>query len=268
MAQASAVRKIMYINLDRRPDRKAHIERQFEGDARLERIRAVDGFLERDRILAAGRGLFTNPDVVAALDYYERDPACAGPEPAYCCYDTGIHFATMGNSLSHMEAWRRTSELDGDDDRTCSVVMQDDTVVCPGFLAAVDDVIADMPEDAALVWLGRHVCAVGGAFVPIRFDEEPDVDALFAQRVTRLVGRLNDSSNPCSLAYVLTRKGARFLLAHTPEITRPTDWHMNHMLLVNNIHYATYKALATSSTENFRSDIFDAVAPPTSDSAE
>ena len=250
---SSRLAKVYFINLDRKPDRRKHIESYFPDDQRLIRIPAVDGLTQRHVILQE-RPFFNNHDLQLALDY-QGSNAPDKVEPQYGCYDTDIHFAVMGNAISHVNAWKRVVQ-DLQDPTDVALIMQDDAIICPRMLKDMDRIIADMPKDAHVLWLSRHLWAIGGHFVKIDFDEEPDIERLFEDKTTDITGRLKDSSNPCSLAYLVTRRGAQWLLDMTPCVDRAMDYHMNTLLRRHGIHYATYRAYVTSDTKNFRSDIF------------
>ena len=253
------LKKMIYINLDRRPDRRENMIKQLGNQHTIERISAIDGFLQRDYIVSQ-RDMFSNPCFIKAIDYYIADPTCTSPPPSYQCYDTNIHFGVMGNAMSHYQAWQKVLELENDTD--CAVILQDDAMLVPNFYQVLNEILENIPDDAKIVSLGRHECAIGSHFVAVDFNDEPKIDELFQQRVSSTIGKLKPHTNPCSLAYVMTKAGAEFIINKTKSFHHAMDWHLNHMLMDLDIHYATYKALATSDTRNFRSDIFDA-DPPT-----
>ena len=247
------LQKVYYINLDRKPDRRKNIEETFKGDSRLTRIVAVDGVSQRD-IVVDKRAFFVNRDLQIAIDH-ELDANPDKVEPGYQCYNTHIHFAVMGNAISHVRTWEAiAADLENDDD--VALVLQDDAMVWDQFFADADMIISKFPTDAKVVWLSRHEWAIGGHFVKVDFTQDPDVDALFEKKCNDTIGNLKPTCNPCSLAYLVTKKGAQWLLEKTPSVTGAMDNHMNYILYTSGIHYATYTPYVTSDTKNFRSDIF------------
>lgn len=250
------LKKIYYINLDRKPDRKAHMEHLFAHDDRLERVRAVDGRHERAFIME-NREWFRNRELDLAMDY-EANPDPNKPKPDHHYYDTDTHFAIMGNALSHRKVWRKVaSELENPKD--CALVMQDDAIVSHLFLRDIDSILQDIPEDAKVVWLSRHKEAVGSHFRGVDFYSEPDIDGLFKRRVTNSVGELKPEENPCSLAYLVTKEGAQWLLDNSPTNSGAMDSHMNNLLHAHSIQYATYRPYMTSDNRIFFSSIFDPI---------
>lgn len=247
------LQRIYYINLDRKEARRNNIERYFPDDPRLTRISAVDGTSQR-HIVTEKRSFFVNDDLQRAIDY-ELDVNPDKTEPKYQCYRTDIHFAVMGNALSHFRTWEAAAK-DLEHDSDVALIMQDDAIISDDFFVDVERIISDIPTDAKVVWLSRHSCAIGGHFVKVNFDEEPDIDALFEKRKNDTIGNLRLNCNPCSLAYLVTKEGAKWLVRSTHSVTGAMDNHMNCLLYHAGIQYATYKPYMTSDTKNFRSDIF------------
>ena len=68
---------------------------------------------------------------------------------------------------------------------------------------------------------------------------------------------LADNVNPCSLAYLVTLKGANNLVNYfnTVGFLRATDWNYTDYLVSKNINYATKTVLCTGNPD-FGSDIF------------
>lgn len=249
-----SLKNIIYINLDRKPDRNQNILNYFGNDPRLLRVSGIDGQFDRDYIVK-NRHLFINRDIQLAIEH-EIDENPAKIEPDYHCYNTYIHFNLMGNTLSHIKVWRQIVEtLEKPND--CALVLNDDAIVSPEFFKDIDGILSDFPSDAKVVWLSRHECAIGGHFVRINFNEEPDIDKLFYAKATDTIGYLKMEVNPCAVAYLVTKTGAQFLLDHTPYVTAATDCHMNELLSRHNIHYATYKAYMTTDTKYFRSCVWE-----------
>ena len=131
--------KILYINLDRRPDRKKHVEKQLSKinwTGKVERISAVDG---RELDLSTLTSLFTQKALNEASTTEKVD------------FKHGQYMTrgAIGCSLSHRKAWLNI--LNNDDEKV--LILEDDIEFDDNFTNKLNEYLNDI-TDYDLVYLG------------------------------------------------------------------------------------------------------------------
>tara|TARA_B100001758_G_C18386262_1_gene600296 strand:- start:1291 stop:1968 length:678 start_codon:yes stop_codon:yes gene_type:complete len=223
--------KYFYINLNRRPDRKEHMEKQFSnaGINNYERFEALDG-----KILQSFNVTLEEICLFEKADFKHRP-------------NTKL---LMGNQLSHIRSIRKFLESD---DEYC-VIMQDDMVFCNNFSEEVNNIINNLPQDVEIINIGFHHWACLAQCIP--YDLSEDNTEHIDTKVNDYVCKLKGIINPCSSAYIITRDGANKFIEHVLKngCHSATDWIFNNYLINKNIFYGSVKVLCTGS--NMGSDIF------------
>lgn len=225
--------KIYYINLARRADRREHFEVQCKIEDiplnKVQRFEAIDGL--------------TYEFSTEELKMFLR-----------CDYLYQPFFKKiMGNQLSHYSILKEMIA----NHYEYIIILQDDVIFKPGFNQRIEKVLTSLPDDAEIVNIGLHKYALYERFVPWDLSTETDRDAISKQQVNDEICVLHDSINPCSLAYIVTAKGAQNLVNYFDAngFTRATDWNFNDYLRNRNIFYGSTTVLCTGNP-NLGSDIF------------
>ena len=225
--------KIYYINLDRRADRREHFEIQCKIEGipidKIQRFEAIDGLTYE----------FTTEEIKLFLrcDYLHQPFAKK----------------IMGNQLSHYSILKEMIA----NNYKYIIILQDDIVFKPGFNQRIEKVLDSIPDDAEIVNIGLHKYALYANFVPWDLSSETDRDAVSKQVINNEICLLHDSINPCSLAYIVTLKGAQNLVNYFDAngFSRATDHNFNDYLRNRNIFYGSTTVLCTGNP-NLGSDIF------------
>lgn len=224
--------RIYYINLDRRTDRKEHFLRE----------------CQREKI---------NMDIVERFQAINGETLTLDKEEevlfAKCDYRNSRHRkAIMGNQLSHYYILLDMLEKGYD----YILVVQDDVVLRPNFNLYLEQVLDALPEDAEIVNIGMHKFAYYQYFLPL--DLEDPVDSMMSckRNINHAMCELGRFQNPCSLAYVVTRKGANNLTEHFQKngFVYGMDKNYNVYLQQKKINYASTIVLCTGALMG--SDIF------------
>ena len=211
--------RIFYINLERRPDRRGHIERQLAAAGladRAERVPAVDGRALDLAALPAGtvnrRGL--------------RDLMYPG-EPNGLSLTRGA----LGLALTYRALWERIARGTGGQ----HLVLEDDAALCEGFAGRLEELVAGLPPRWDLVYLG-YSAGAAATF-------EPRGDRAAVPR-----GQIN-----CTHAYLVTASGANKLLDRCFPLGHQIDTEM----YLNFPHLEVYCAVPQLATglESSGSDI-------------
>jgi len=226
----------IYINLDRRPDRRLHMEAELKrvGVYNFVRFPAIDG-----KMLILEN--MEEKKLFSRADYLTRP----------------FKNAIIGNQLSHYSIWRNAIQNNID----YTVVFQDDVYFgCDDLQKKVKTLIEHMPKDALVLWLGTHEFALFNKFIPYDLKNQTidnNISKLFSSVTNEHIGRFKPTVNPCSLAYIITLEGAKSLVNHFQQIgfLRATDHNMNSYLIEKNIYYGSLEILATGNP-CFGSDIF------------
>lgn len=224
--------KIYYINLDRRPDRNQHFLSQCQKEkidmGLVQRFRAIDG---------------------NTLELKPEEKELFAP----CQYrDSPYSKNIMANQLSHYYILQDMIKNDYD----YVLILQDDVVFKKGFNAHIKKVLSMLPKDAEIVNIGYHQFALFAHFEPISLEDTGKNKTSCKRHVNETICEINDDVNPCSLAYIVTRKGAARLTRYfqTNGFRSETDWNYNNYLKEKKINYGSTIALCTGAL--LGSDIF------------
>lgn len=226
--------KFFYINLDRRKDRNDHFLNQcLNHDVpldKVERYQAIDGLTY----------VFSDKE----KDLFHQN-----------VHKSEFSKKLMGNQLSHLYIMKLMIERGYDK----ILISQDDAIFREGFY---DDLtmrlLPQIPSNAEFIFIGFHKTANMAISVPMNLDScENDEKKMCKRSVNSEVCVLQDSINPCSLAYIITREGARKYIEHFENVgfEFATDHCMNDYLKSKNIFYGSSKIFITGNPR-LGSDIF------------
>ena len=232
-----AIRKVYYINLDRRPDRNSHMVQEFKRinipDEKIERFTAIDGLkLFEHGVNARDLGFFRNSDFMRLKNKN----------------------ALIGNQLSHM---RIIDKIIENKYEVC-IIMQDDIKFIDTFNEELSKIIDNMPEDTEIIHIGFHRCANGAHVVAWDLIQQTsDTNNHYERPVNEYIAQCKNSTNPCSTAYIITQKGARQFKDYVEKVgfRRATDGNFNDYLRAKNVDYCSRLVLCTGIQE-FGSDVF------------
>jgi GR25 family glycosyltransferase involved in LPS biosynthesis len=219
--------KLFYINLFRRPDRNEHFLLECAKanipPNKIERYEAVDGKKLENEIPA----LFRNAD-------YINEPFVKN---------------IIGNQLSHYNILQEMVKREYNH----IIICQDDVIFKNGFLDYLEKVVRSIPENAEIVNIGFHKCAIYAYFEPWDLNDV----SLLGVPLNDNICNLHATVNPCSLAYIVTRQGAINLLEYFNKtgFLRATDHNYNDYLLSKNIFYGSIPVICTGNPA-LGSDIF------------
>ncbi len=226
------VDKLYYINLKRRPDRNEHFINECKKanipNHKIKRFEALDGLIydfEEEEI-----EMFKNVD-------YRGKP-----------FEKKI----MGNQLSHYNILKEMVEKR----YNYIIICQDDVIFRDNFLTYLNRVMNSLPQDAEIVNIGFHEFAAYEHFVAWDLSKGNDLEKL-GKKYNDNICVLNNTVNPCSLAYIVTLKGAINLLVFFKKygFYRATDWNYNDYLNYKRIFYGSSTVLCTGNP-SLGSDIF------------
>ena len=227
--------KIYYINLVRRPERNTHFVNQYlQAELpinKLERFNAIDG----------SHYTFTDEELhlFRHVDYKNKK------------HNTNIY----GNQLSHHYILKEMIKHN----YKYILICQDDTIFCKNFVEHLNNVLNNIPSDAEIINIGTHKFACFDYFEKWNLENtlEQDYAMIGSSSVNEYVCKCNRNHNPCSLAYIVTLKGA---IAYTElkeyaGFCTSTDGDYNTYLYFKKINYISKKVLCTGESD-FKSDIF------------
>jgi len=226
-----SVSRFYYINLDKRPVRNEHFLKE------CEREEVPKELIQRFTAIEGDTHIFNE---------YETKLFEKG--------DFNKHWfgnRIKGNQLSHHYIMKDIIK----NKYPFSVVFQDDAILIPGFMKYINETIENLPKDSEMVNIGFHKFASGSKFV--RWDFNEDFKVLSKKRLNKHVCILNDTVNPCSLAYILTLKGAQNMVDYFEKtgFLRATDGNFNDYCQKKNIFYGSIPVLVTGNSD-LPSDIF------------
>lgn len=225
--------RIYYINLDRRPDRNQHFLRQCEkahvNMDLVKRFQAVDGTTLQ--ITPEIETMFQNSD-------FKHKKNCK---------------KLMGNQLSHFRILQDMIQ----NNYEYILVLQDDVVFKHNFNHYLQKVLNSLPPDAEIVNIGLHNLNIYSYFRPLDLTEGKENLSHCKTHISSAICELHNHVNPCSLAYIATRRGAINLVKYFQKygFRRATDHNYNDYLRKKNIHYGSRIVLCTGALMG--SDIFD-----------
>jgi GR25 family glycosyltransferase involved in LPS biosynthesis len=222
-----------YINLDRRPNRNEHFFNQCIYAnipfSKIKRYQAIDGstyqFTEEQKAM------------FKKVDYKNHS------------YEKNI----MGNQLSHYNILLEMIEKEYE----YILICQDDVIFRKDFNKELNIVMADVPVDAEIINIGFHKFAAYNQFIPWDLNQRTEDAVMTKKVINKGICILTETTNPCSLAYIVTLKGAKNMVQHFNKIgfLRATDWNYNDYLRNKNIFYGSRIVLCTGDN-TLGSDIF------------
>jgi GR25 family glycosyltransferase involved in LPS biosynthesis len=227
------VSKFYYINLDKRPNRNEHFlnqcKRENVPEDRIKRFVAIDG--DTHVFTPEENKLFEKSDLLSHW------------------FGNRI----KGNQLSHHYIMKEVIK----NKYPYAVVFQDDAILRESFMEILENVIDNLPKTSEMVNIGFHTYASGATFVRWDLKGIDDHVKLAEKRLNKYVCVLKHGINPCSLAYIITLKGAEKMVKYfeTNGFSRATDGNFNDYLETNGIFYGSTPVLVTGNSD-LKSDIF------------
>ena len=230
------IERIYYINLERRPDRNIHFINECKNMElpmdKVFRAKAIDGLNYKFSMVEYS--LFEYADFL----HLPR---------------TTVH-KLMGNQLSHCYILH---DIVRHNYKYC-IILQDDAIFIPEFKKYIDKLMPNIPNDAEIVNIGLHKEAEYSYFEPWTFNTTTnDVDKISTDVVNSHICKLSPNINPCSLAYIVTLKGAINIIDYfnANGFRKATDHNFNEYLLEKDIFYSSNTILVTGNPK-LGSDIF------------
>lgn len=172
----------------------------------------------------------------------------------------GPHFLNIvGNCLSHYRAWEEAARQGGD---SVTLIMQDDAILISNFGQYLEEILAQLPADALVLFIADHAYAAHEKFGPVDLECQ-DLSVRLVQMkepVTSLIAKHQDVwADHCFLAYLVTPLGAEQLLGHAKHygFLRAVDCYLRDVMVSHGKNYCSVRCLATSSSELFISDIWE-----------
>lgn len=217
--------RIYYINLERRKDRKAHFFQQCQKAGipmeLVEKFTAIDG--KTFEPTSEQNQMFRDCK-------YKNSPFCKN---------------IMANQWSHYCILKDMIEKGYES----ILILQDDVIFKKNFTIELDHVLDAIPQDAEIINIGLHKYAAFADFVPIDLENPRENKTPSKRIINRFVCEIQDHINPCSLAYIVTKKGCHNLLQYfqTHGFRDPTDLNYNQYLQERNINYASSTVLCTGA---------------------
>ena len=222
-----------FINLESRPERKFHFLEQCAKHGlpfdKIIRFDAIDGttyeFEERHYKMFE--------DVEYKGKHYEKK--------------------IMGNQLSHYHILKHMVK----EGYKNILVLQDDAVFRDDFLTYLDKIMHNIPKDAHMINLGLHKYSSDDKFVPWDFADPSEDEHIIEKPVNEYVCYWKRWLNPCSLAYIVTNRGATKLVEYFDKVgfKDATDHNFNHYLINKRVFYGSTRVHVTTNMK-FNSDIF------------
>jgi GR25 family glycosyltransferase involved in LPS biosynthesis len=159
----------------------------------------------------------------------------------------------MGNQLSHFNILNEMIKKR----YNCIIICQDDVIFRNNFMSKLENIMNNIPSNAEIVNIGFHQFAAYEHFVPWDLNNKNDFEILGKKKINDEICILKDTVNPCSLAYIITLKGAINLVLFFKQygFFRATDWNYNDYLNYKNIFYGSSTVLCTGNP-SLGSDIF------------
>ena len=102
--------------------------------------------------------------------------------------------------------------------------------------------------------IGFHKYASDADFIP--WDLSSTDDSFQGEKINEFICKLKNKIKPCSLAYLITLKGAINMIEYFDKTTfiRATDGNFNDYLNFKDIHYGSNLVLVTGDP-SFKSDV-------------
>jgi len=225
--------KLYYINLNRREDRKTHFLNECKKvnipEEKIIRYEALDGLTYN----------FSDEE-----KYYFKNVDYKGKP-----FEKKI----MGNQISHFNILNEMIKKR----LNCILICQDDVIFRDDFINKIEKVMNNIPDNAEIINIGFHKFAAYDHFISWDLNNLNDFEIIGEKKINNEICILKKSVNPCSLAYLVTLKGAINLVLFFKKygFFRATDWNYNDYLNYKEIFYGTNTVLCTGNS-NLGSDIF------------
>uniref|UniRef100_A0A6C0K372 Glycosyl transferase family 25 domain-containing protein n=1 Tax=viral metagenome TaxID=1070528 RepID=A0A6C0K372_9ZZZZ len=140
---------VFYINLDRRPERRQHMEEQLSRAGitkdKIKRVTAVDG-ATLNLHSSPLRSLFSSQVLKEAQ---EEGAASFAP-------GSKMTRGGLGCALSHRDAYQRLLERSRNNSSPGAIVLEDDVRLSDHFVQKAQSLIASAPPDYDILYLGYH----------------------------------------------------------------------------------------------------------------
>ena len=225
---------IYYINLKRREDRDCHIRSQLQmagiDSSQITRFDALDGTLYT--FSKEEEAFFTK-----------------------CSYkSTPSYKKIMGNQLSHFYIYRDMLQKK----YKKILILQDDAILCQHFLQNFNLLANNIPLEAEIINIGLHKTAYYNSFEAYDLTGDCNADHVEQEYINEYACVWKPHLQPCSLAYILTQKGAQNIIDFftTQGFLYETDHSLNKYLKAKNIFFGSRKILVTGNPK-LGTDIFD-----------
>lgn len=141
-----------------------------------------------------------------------------------------------------------------------ALICQDDVYFVDDFKLHLENILSNMPPDTDIINIGLHEYYCYAHFVAFDIrsqDSQSVLNRFYKSKINDFVGVLNERVNTCSLAYIMTRKGAQQVIDYTKNhgVLEATDNHINKFFISKGTYYGSLRILATGEP-SFGSDIF------------
>ena len=159
----------------------------------------------------------------------------------------------MGNQLSHFNIYKDMIRNNYDK----ILILQDDVIFCDEFNKHLNNICMSLPKDCDVLNIGLHEYANLSKFVKYNLNSDTEYMNIEKEKINEYVCKWKTNTQPCSLAYIITNKGAKNIISYFEEngFKYGTDISLNHYLINKDIFYGSRKILCTGEP-SFGSDIF------------
>jgi GR25 family glycosyltransferase involved in LPS biosynthesis len=156
----------------------------------------------------------------------------------------------MGNQLSHWYIFKEIIK----NEYPVTVIFQDDAILRENFVEHLQNVIKNIPDDAEIVNIGFYKSAIQ---LNYQYWDLSSPEELPGTKINNFICKLEHGVNPCSLAYIITLKGAINMVNYFEKngFLRATDGNFNDYLEERDIFYGSNVPLV-SGNNLFQSDVF------------
>jgi GR25 family glycosyltransferase involved in LPS biosynthesis len=235
MANKINVDKIYLINLERRYDRLEHFLNE----------------CKKESIDTSNLCIFKAYD---AKTYNIKDNELEMFRNINFGLNTSFSKTCICNQLSHYNILK---DIVKNKYKKC-IIFQDDVRFRKNFRKDINNILENMPKDTEALWIGLHKKAAGSYFEDFPI-EDINVNKFYVkEKINEYVCKYNNDINPCSLAYIITYKGAKNYIDYVTKkgFTNATDDNYNRYFISKDIFYGSLDVLCTGNSK-FKSDVFE-----------
>lgn len=225
--------KIYLINMKNATNRKQHfldeIERESIEKSKIEFFEAIDG--QTHNYTEKELRMFKN------ANFIDKEHLCG----------------CVGNQLSHYYVMKDMIQKKYEK----IIVFQDDVMLRCNFVKYCNDILNNCNDvKYEVIWIGLHKEAYLSHFVPLNINGNYD-KTYIDYKINEYMCKLNDTTNPCSLAYIITLEGAKNYVEYLENnnIYQATDRNFNDYLIKKNMFFGSNDMLCTGNNK-FESKIF------------